>query len=423
MAKVLPSPDQVPQGVSTGYQAQNTILFASMVGFSMITIQNNTVQEGSIFEINGSLVRVINNETIQGLNTIPADTILYIYAVPVSSDDTKFIASTVSPVWNPVKSGWYNTSVNGRALIKATKNDVNDLIGVVRMNEIVTNVNPDAAGGTLFFTRNTKGQETIHQQPGWVRFELASGAGEGDGESVTVNTHVGGAGGGSGAGEESYIVVANGTQKYSTKKVKPGNGGNGRGGSINPDTYKGGKGIFEDMASYFIFNVPIDNEEKHYESWEHFKNSFYEIGVGQQGLAIASTISSQFQFTAKTFAGVKTIDSANKGNGGTPGKGWGGGGGASGNVAVNSISGAKLTGNGGGVAAKHIQLNGCFYHPGGVIEVYIGGNGYNGGNGGASVADGDTYLGGNGGGGGAPGWFRPIGDAAAGYCNLYYIGH
>ena len=329
MAVILPNPDNVPGQVTTGYQRQNTVLYASMVGFCNINLNGNNVGAGSVFEVNGALFRCMNNESIQGLTGISNSTFFYIYAEPVNNTNIQFYARADAPAWNTEKAGYYIN--NNRALIKAIKQS-NGNVEAVKMNSILTNVNsvvPANSGGAQVFNKSVRTHESYHGQAGWYRYEICSGSGAGDGAGYTPgpnNNYRTGAG--SGAGEETYII--SGAQKISTDTVKPGDGG----------------GVEAGLGVTGTVGIP------------------YSVNPG---------------VSARTRGG---------GFGGDPGTG-------SGSVQH-------------GVPTLYNNISGVFYHSGGAIIVHVGGNGY----GGNTVA----------GFGGAPGWTRPLGDTAAGYCRLFYIG-
>jgi hypothetical protein len=281
MAVILKNPDDVPREVTSGYQQQNKVLYASMMGYINVNLKDNTISAGSIFEINGVLFRCLQDEYINGLTGISLSTFFYIYAVPTDESNVEFTAKTIKPEWNNLKGGYYETNTSNRAIIKAIKYDGNN-IGAIKMNSILTDVNsvmPANTGGTSIFNKAIKTHEGIHGLPGWYRFEIKSGLGGNNGSNgLTSNSnnpvapaggvpskyvefsgvfyhnggiilaHVGGNGyagnsgnryftnsdntftafsgaGGGGEGEETYII--SGSQKYTTGNVPYGDGGEG----------------------------------------------------------------------------------------------------------------------------------------------------------------------------------------------------
>jgi hypothetical protein len=355
-------------------------------------------------------------------------------------------SSTDDVQWSQLKGGWYrkinsNTFSKERALIVATVDGEGNLVGARLMNNIVTNVNPNPTGGTEFFNESSKGVKSIFQQPGWVRFSISSGAGAnatlGNGGNATAIRC--GAGGGCGAGEESYILTNNGTRKFTTGHIKPGNGGNAFENSVTGFYGLGGKGILEDIPVLYntfalgsnvmddnvksLLNLirPIGNGENCISPSSSNLNSMGAMkGFGGLGIGGGSSSSRQFNFSTNKLDTISNLENPFT-NGGTSGLGWGGGG--AGGTRNSTYSTTQGPGSG-GVASAKITLTGSFYHPGGLIIIYIGGNGYNGGTGGNqySNASDDYYLSGGGGGGGAPGWFREVGSTSAGSCILWYIG-
>jgi len=389
MTEVIENPTNIPEGVTTGYQAQNTVLYASMVGFTNINFRNNKIAAGSIFEYLGNLIKVIEDEDVYDINSMN-NSLFYIYAYFNASNIVLFRASTDEPIWNEHKNGYYK-SVDGnlqRAIIKAVRNISDNSITGVQMNNIlnnVTSVTPPNSGGNQVYTKNVRAHEVTHQNPGWYRFEIKSGSGKGNGVNSSnqsgggggvpsifnsingvfyhlggaILVHIGGngfnggsgesvvysygssgagAGGGSGAGEESYIM--SGSQIYKTEKIFPGNGG-------SSGNKSGGGGFLDNIASNINFSLSYSN--------------------GSNG----------------------------SGNKGGKGGGQGGNGGAG---TFNNTQGENgfigILGYGGGGA---------------------GGQGYHGG-------ENSEYGGGGGGGGGAPGWNRSLGDTAAGYVTLWFLG-
>lgn len=427
-AQIIKNPDNVPGAVTTGYQRQNNIIFITMLGHINVYMSNNLMKEGSVFELNGVIAKLVNDEPIERINIVPVYKPLYIMAIPINENEVIFRVIEVENsgvVWNQLKGGWYRQGTNERAIIQAFKDENNNLIGAVSMgtggNGGGISIAPPNSGGAIFFNSAVRGTQTVFQQPGWVRYELASGAGNGNGTSSSTL----GAGGGSGAGEETYLIA---NTKYSTGNVKPGDGGNTN-NNITNNYGIGGKGIFEDAPVLYnsyplgrqgvLFNQDIStlyNILRPFgdgENADSDTSSLYRgVGKGFGGHGHPTTQSPspysarQFNYITGNIVQIEPWDSS---NGGTPGLGWGGGGAGlvfSGNVSTG--------GNGavGGVASTYNYLNGMFFHNGGTLIVHVGGNGFNGGNGNRIA----------GGGGGAPGWFRPDGATQAGYCRLYYLG-
>jgi hypothetical protein len=400
MALVISNPDNVPGEVTSGYQQQNTVLYASMTGFMNINFRNNRIASGSIFEYLGNLIKVTADEDIQNVYSMN-NGFFYIYAYYREDGTVSFIAKSNAPEWNSYKNGYYlnNNGKLERALIRAIRDlDSNSIIGT-QMNNILNNeqgVVPPNNGGIQVYTKNTKGRDTRHFDSGWYRFVIQSGLGLGngrDGESSLnhnppngaggvssisnsingVFYHSGGVllinvggngfsggsggmqnfggisaggvggGGGSGAGEESYII--SGGQKYEAKAVYPGKGGDSHiGYSVPGGGTPGGIGTLSDVLTN-TFRLHDGNGGDGGATTTQGNQSGSSINYGKPGLGNGG-------------------DTHGDGNGGA-GAGYGGGGGASPD---------------------------------------------------------SSDPGSSGGGGGAPGWFRPNGSTAAGYVTIWSLG-
>jgi len=380
---IIRNPDNVPGAVTTGYQAQNTVLFASMTGYNNVAINREarTMAQGSVFELNGNIARVTETEDITG--SLMAEAINYVYAIP-DGESVSFHFSAVPPAWSATKGGWYRADTNERALITAITDSDGNIVGTnVLLNELDIIVPPNA-GGVEVVSINVRAHESVHLDRGWHRYDIRSGGfgnggdggTQGNGGAAAENriniagvffhngggliVHVGGdgfpgqdgtvgqsggnaatvggggGGGGTGAGEESYII--SGSSKFSTGRTNPGTGGQGGDG--------GGAGIWRGGAG----------------------------GRGILGIN-ENVVISEINW-ASNLGGVR----------------------GTGGVGVSS-------GNGG---------NGTD----GVSPAGMGFGGTGGGGGGSSISGGN---GGDGGLGGAPGWFRPIGDTAAGSVTIWRL--
>jgi hypothetical protein len=285
MATLIPNPTNIPEEVSTGYQRQNILVYASMVGFSNINMSNTgVISAGSIIEINGTLVRSYANENVLGMGSIPQNSIFFIYAVPISETEIEYQASTNVPTWNTEKCGYYNNS--NRAVIRASKDTGGNVYGVIKMNDILYSDIPANTGGSLIYSKNVRSHDRITANAGWYRYEMSSGLGKGNGGdgisagvahpggpggvastantrsavfwhsggeiivhvggngytgetgAVTGGTIPGGGGSGSGAGEETSIKT--GAAVFTTGRVDSGKGGNG----LGTTDYPGGTGSY-----------------------------------------------------------------------------------------------------------------------------------------------------------------------------------
>jgi hypothetical protein len=311
MATIIPNPDNVPGAVSSGYQRQNTLIFASMVGFCNINMSTSgVISRGSIIEINGSLARSFNNEGVSGLSSIPNNSIFYIYAVPISATEVVYQASISAPTWSTEKCGYYYNA--NRAVLRAFKDANGNITGVTIMDDPLSSDMPPNSGGTLVFSRNYRSHTRITLDPGWFRYEMTSGLGNGNGgdgykrtgvnypgsgaagvastsyfrsavfrhQGGEILIHVGGngyngqaggggqngsafagdssggGGSGSGAGEETYIVI--GSSLYTTGKVGSGKGGNGGDGNASGTPGNGQSGTYFglDILAYQNIEAP-----------------------------------------------------------------------------------------------------------------------------------------------------------------------
>jgi len=283
MATLIQNPDNVPGAVTTGYQLQNTVLFASMTGHNQVSLDADAgaVKQGSVFELNGSIARVHETEGIKG--SITASEINYVYAVP-DGNLVVFHFSTVAPRWSAPKGGWYREGSGERALLTVITDSSGNIAGTNLLTNAFDTLVPPNAGGVSAGEWNVRTHAAIHLNRGWYRYEITSGSGAGNGTNAggggsvgaggspsvsnVINgvffhngggliVHVGGdgfsggngtsasvgnngGGGGSGAGEESYIL--SGSQKFSTENIRPGHGGAGT-------ASRGGVGLLGDMVA------------------------------------------------------------------------------------------------------------------------------------------------------------------------------
>jgi len=268
MANIIHNPDNVPQGVTTGYQRQNTVLFAGNTGFMNINISpNGFITSGTVFEMNGVLFRVESDEVILDFLNQGNNRMFFVYAVPITDEIVNFQASLEIPQWDNLKGGWYNENL-GRALIRVFTSESGAIWAMAQMTGILYSSTPPNTGGVSVYFKNVKINEIIELPTGWYRYDLVSGLGEGNATNATstvnaaggvplkfkrlrgvffhnggeIIVNVGGNGfrggngtvssgdstvragaGGSGAGEESYITL-NGFDKITTGHIKPGNG-------------------------------------------------------------------------------------------------------------------------------------------------------------------------------------------------------
>jgi len=182
-AIIIPNPDNVPSAVTTGYQLQNTVLFAAMTGLINISVDtvNKGIRQGSIFELNGNIVRVTTDVGISG--SLLSDNKNFVYAIPTDDGKVNFSFSTTAPIWNANKGGWYLGATNQRALIECWTEGNNQLIGTMGiMSNVMDIVVPPNSGGTLVGTWKNRTHTSTHLERGWHRFVISSGLGAGDGK-------------------------------------------------------------------------------------------------------------------------------------------------------------------------------------------------------------------------------------------------
>lgn len=356
-ALILPNPDNVPGAVTTGYQLQNTVLYASMTGMSNVAIDNinKIIIQGSIFELNGNIVRVIDNEIIGG--SLSPNSICYVYAIPDNYGNVYFELSNINPEWSAIKGGWYKKNINNifsneRALIKVVTNSSSDIVFSSGMNNEVNNYVPINDGGILVQSFNTKIHQTINVERGWYRYILTSGKGGGNGAN----------------GSNPTVDI----------------GGNGGSGGI-PSNINTISGVFFNIGSHIII---------------HVGGNGYNGNTGTRG------------------TNGNTVYLPNDTYSSTAGGGGGGGGGGGAGEESYIISGdqrfataiipAGFGGAGGSGGQQSNNSNGTNGVNGADWPNSIYGYVYGG-------------IGGTGGSGGANGSSRPIGDTNAGSCQIWRL--
>jgi hypothetical protein len=246
---LLPNPDNVPGAVSTGYQRQNTNMFAIQTGLNTLRPIDNvstvTIETGGLIEVNGSIFKMITPLTL----TKPS----YVFYIAISDngDGTASLSiSSTQGTWSQAKQGYYLS--NGSRTI----------------NNYLYNTN--SGTGTIVYSKTTKGSSIISIAEGKYRGVLVSGKGGNNvstrianvsdtvecifyhdgkrqlqiivgGDGYDGGNGAGGCGaGGCGAGEASEIVGIAKTKQITAGKSGSGQSGGfaGRGGQ-NPGFYKG----------------------------------------------------------------------------------------------------------------------------------------------------------------------------------------
>ncbi|MCL2205389.1 MAG: hypothetical protein FWB82_02580, partial [Treponema sp.] len=165
----LPNPDNVPAGVTTGYQRQNNNIFAIQTGLCTMEPHDNgdsiTIPYGGVIEFNGVMYALGQTVTLPK----PNPSVAYWVAVASSEnnpDYATFLLVTRPGRWVPAKQGSYN--LRGQRTIDW-----------VSMGELA----PPRPTGTAF-SQSVKGTANIRLQKGWYYVELRSGRGGGDGERI-----------------------------------------------------------------------------------------------------------------------------------------------------------------------------------------------------------------------------------------------
>jgi hypothetical protein len=221
--QLLPNPDNTPGAVSSGYQRQNTNIFALQTGLDTTEPYDNdngtiTIPAGGIVEINGSLFKLTSTVTISKTGSAIANWI----AVLDNGNGTASLTAVTRPgVWNPSKKGCYRT--NG-----------------ARTLNWVSFGSLSGSSGTAIFSRTTKGTGIFNAKPGWYYADLRSGLGAGDGGNASGNT----GGGGGVASIFDQVTKIFFVEKPKSITIKVGGSGfnGGAGGNGNSSTGGGGGG-------------------------------------------------------------------------------------------------------------------------------------------------------------------------------------
>jgi hypothetical protein len=379
MAIIIENPTNIPEAVSTGYQRQNILIFAGMVGYCNINMSNiGVISGGSVVEINGVLVKSYANEDVSRINLIPNDRMFFIYLVPVNETEMEYRAMVNVPQWNNEKGGYYYEG--GRAVIRASKDSSGSIGGITKMSDILYTTTMPNEGGTLIYSKNVRSLEHLYLTAGWYRYEMASGLGGGNGGNGGNTIGSGGGAGGSGGApnrniSKSSVFYCPGCSVEIRVGGNGYNGGNGEKGgnySSGGGDYGGGGG-----------------------------------GGGGSGAGEESYIS----FLSTKF----TTENTDSGRGGTGGYGYDGAGGIGSSFGGTGIGGTKSNGDAGvngGVGFSSFSFTLGY-------EGY-GGSGGGGGDGRESVAGGNGASINNWTLDGFPGWMRQYGESG-GYCNIYAL--
>jgi hypothetical protein len=238
----LQNPDNVPGRVSSGYQRQNTNMYAIQTGLDTTEPYDNgsgliTIPAGGLVELNGVMFKLTAGIELQK----PVAAQAYWVAITDNGDGVGDTPSTASAslvdrpgAWNPAKKGCYRTD-GSRTLNWVSLGSLASTAGL----PIVHN------------SGNVKGSAAIQLSPGWYRVEIVSGSGGGNGgnggNGVAASTGGSSNGGAGGAGGSATNKITKYKifffDKSGQHDIKVGgNGGNGGtggqgGGGENTSSY------------------------------------------------------------------------------------------------------------------------------------------------------------------------------------------
>ncbi|MCL2294481.1 MAG: hypothetical protein FWC36_06430 [Spirochaetes bacterium] len=230
----LPNPDNVPGAVTTGYQRQNTNMFAIQTGIDTTEPFDDgegviTIPIGGIVEVNGVLYRITENVTLQKPQ---ANTAYWVAITPVTDGRASATLVTRPGKWDSAKQGCY--LADGRRTL--------NWVSLGELDNIEDFVNDSEP----FFSRERKGTYEVNLKKGWYLVDLASGAGGGNGATAAgtgTNIHLGAAGGVPVTRRTARkIVFSNGKQHLAKVGGNGSNGGNGGNGTVQGSNRGGGAG-------------------------------------------------------------------------------------------------------------------------------------------------------------------------------------
>jgi hypothetical protein len=385
MAIIIKNPTNIPEAVSTGYRQQNIVIYASMVGFCNINMTGfGIISAGSVVEINGSLVKSYKAEEVLGINSIPNSSLFFVYIVPDNETDSYYEARIDVPEWDTVKSGYYSTD-GSRAVIRAYRDENGNIGGITKMADILSTDIPPNSGGVLIYTKNVRSFEHLYLEPGYYRYEMASGLGQGNGGNGEVGKTGGSASAGGAWGVPTVAIVKSAVFWSPGCSVAIRVGGSGLPG------LEGGDGA----------------------------GNTYGSGGGGGGSGCGAGEETSISFLSTKFTTGKS-ESGKGGDGGTAMRGSGGlgaFGGGSGQDGIDT-AGAGFEGKGG--VGYGLNFTNPGYEDYGGAGGGVGAGNAQGGDGGSiniweeGRAFSTRYP-------GAPGWLRPMGNIVAGYCRIYSL--
>jgi hypothetical protein len=246
----LPNPDNVPSAVTTGYQRQNTNMFAIQTGLDTTEPYDNgsgtiTIPAGGIIEANGVMFKIASNITVAKTVSTRA----YWVEIIDNGNGTASVGLVERPgVWNPAKQGCYRTN-NRRTLNWVSLGDISS----------------PPASGQEYSSPATKGDYRVNVSTGWKYATLASGngaasptnnGGDGSDGGGSGSNNIGGAGGGGGTSTTPKTITTvffNNNRNpirihigaHGTKGGKGGKGGDGATGGGAGGGGGGGAGAGE----------------------------------------------------------------------------------------------------------------------------------------------------------------------------------
>ena len=345
MFEVLLNPDNVPGKVTSGYQRQNTNMFALQTGLDTTEPYDNgagtiTIPAGGIIELNGLMFRITADITIQKPNAATA------YWIAIGSGNAasdgrvpvNLECVTRPGAWNSAKQGCY--LADGRRILNWVS--LGELLEPPTIGAAW--ISPSVSGTRV------KGKWALNLPKGWYFTRMAGGAGGGNGGAGTSSL--------AGAGGIANVNAAPVTYMFfhDGKKINIKVGGNGGAGSAGERTTNypagggGGSGGGEETTlNEFSANGQIAGNGGNGYNYD----TNYPAGDG--GLAGNNGFDASSRMTAAGSASLR-------GRGGKSKTGAGGGGGAGGSNAV------YRGGNGGdGGASGEEAADG---QPGGYCDIY-----------------------------------------------------
>jgi hypothetical protein len=378
----LPNPDNVPGKVSSGYQRQNTNMFAIQTGLDTTEPHDNgngviTIPKGGIVELNGVMFKLTATITL----TKPIPSRAYWVAIEDNGEGAATAELVEYPgTWSPDKKGCYLT--DGRRTLNW-----------VSLGSLF---NP-AAFATVKEILLTKSSETIQLKPGWYHVYLESGAGGGngqpggDGVQTASSSTPGGVGGQGGSAmnriskDKIFFFDKSGQHEIKTG----GDGTNGGSGG------KGGAGLYSPAGEWKPGGGGGGGASGsgEFTSFDNFETGEVPCGEGGRGGAGGCTGGGGAGVPGGTLPNDNAYNRMRDGRTGGADNGGDGGGGDKSGVSTST---------GGSNKPENSALGGRGGRGGGSLTGAAGASGINGANG----VDGG---GGGGGGKGLDGKYRPNG--------------